>query len=459
MGFQNIIKSRREHEKMSDWSAWGIVVLVIVSFLVYDILRRAKEKVYIKAYTEIKTEDGKKTFSDLESLGEFKGDIFNPKKRCYEFKFRRNFEYLSVFSNYTMTQLMEVHKIERVYLIYYSLNAYVFEKKLKEPYEKELGWSIQAYIYRILCFLFNMTPSGICCSLLICGTIFYFSIPEVSFAFLIGCALGVVISFLNYTLQKSDRIQETLLKKKTQLIETEFYMSPLESEREIIDIYQVKGTIQEKVMTSDNVLENKIVPIRDNDAKDYKTVTGYDELYELKTNPLVKIDEFKVTDMTSKKRTDQEMLNLRRSYLTRNRAFAEDNFRLKEENERLQSRIRSLEVQLQHVLETKDMEIKDALHRVTKERERLGNTLVDIYREIYGAEFVSENFEQTHARVMNAIEKTKEETKADKIEKLISAMERLFDLIGQKANVDVSELMKLLKIPEQGEKNGTKEAT
>lgn len=447
---------------MSEWSAWGVVVLVIMSFLVYDMLRRAKEKLYIKAYTEITTKKGGKTFSELDTIGEFKGDRFNPERRCYEFRFRKNFEYFTVYSNYTMTQLIEVHKIERIYLIFFSLNAYLYKKKIDKPYQKELGWTLQAYIYRGLSYLFNLTPSGLCFSLLICGSIFYFAMPQFSFAFLIGCLMGFIISTCNYFLRKSEIIQESLLKKKTRMIDTEFYLSPLESETEILDIYHVKGTIQKKVKTSDNVMETQTTILKDNAGKGfegaYKTVKGYDELYKLLINPLVTLEEYKLAGMESRKRTDQEMLNLKRSYLTRNRAFAEDLFRAKEELERLQKEYRHQQIQMQHTLETKDVELKDALRQITAERERQGITLVNIYKELLGAEFVSENFESTHLRVMNQIEKVKEQTKVNEISNLISLIGRLFELIGQKANVDVTELMQLLKINEVKE-NGAKEGS
>jgi len=437
---------------MSEWSAWGIIVVIIICFLVYDMLRRAKEKIYIKAYTEVKTEDGGKTFSELELIGEFKDEWFNPDRRCYEFRFRNNFRYFTVFSNYTMAQYMEVHKIERVYFIYYALNTYVFKKNLQEPYERELGWSIQAYIYRFLSFL-----------LLICGTVFYFSMPVFPLAFLIGCLVGFLISVLNYSLQKSSTIAKSLLKKKKETVSEELYMTPLEAEEEVLDVYRIKATITKRVKTSDKVKENQVVPLIDNNKVDYFTVTGYDDLFKLINNPLITITHKEIVGIERRKRTNQEMLNLRRSYLTRNRAFAEDNFRIKEEIERLQKEYRNLEIQLQHVRETKDTEVRKALHQVTKERDKQGNTLMNIYEELLGAEFVSENFEQTHQRVMNRIEQARENTKADKLDMLIQSIGKLFDLIGQKADLNVDQITRLLKANQSlngdGEKKNEAAAT
>lgn len=443
---------------MSDWTAWGVVVIVIFCFIIYDMFRRAKEKILIKCYTEIKTKGQDKTFSGLELVGEFKGVSFNKEKRCYEFRFRRHFEYFSVFCNYTMTQLMEVHNIEVVYFVIYSLNAYIFEKKLKEPYEKELGWSIQAYIYRCFCYLFNISLSGIPCSFLICGTIFYYAMLGTQYAFLIGLAVGFLISLFNYFLLKSETIQETLLKRKTIRVETEYYMSPLESGEEILDIYEVRGTIQEKVETSDGVSENQVLILQDDETVDYLTVEGYDELYELLNNPLVKLDSYKIKGMKTRKRTDQEMLNIRRSYLTRNRAFAEDLFRVKEENERLQHNYRELEIQKQYILETKDKELKEAMERMVKERARNKNTVKHIMIELMGSEFIGLNFDKTMEKVMRRIEQEKEAEKADKLDTLVKATERMFELIAQKTNVDLNELMKLLKVNEAKSNNG-KEVT
>lgn len=443
---------------MSDWSVWGIVILMGLAFLTYDIARREKEKIFIKVYEEKTSKEGRKSFSELTSIGEFKGDFFNTERRCYEFQFKKNFAWFNVFSNYTMTQLMEVHKIERVYLVYYSLNCYLFEKKVAEPYYKDLGWSKQAQIYNALCFLFDLTPSGIICSLLIFGSIFYLAMPFFYSGVLIGCGVGLSVSVLNYQLKKTEKVKETLLKKRTQLVEKEYYMSPLESDEEIIDIYEVKGTIQEEIMNPDGVAQVITKKLRDDNNEDSLIIKRYDELYDLQRNPLVTIESSEIISQERRKRTPQEMMQLKRSYLSRNKAMTEDVFRLQAENERLQRNYRDQEVQMQHVLETKDKEIKEMSLRMIKEQTRQQNTLKKIMGELRTSEFVGLNFDQTLLKCLRIINQEEQATKADKMDKLIEATGRMFELIAQKTNVDLNELMKLLK-NEGASENATKEGT
>ncbi len=428
-----------------------------LGFIIYDTGRRFKQKKLIKCYIEENNPDGTKSFSELRTVGEFKGISYNSVKRCYEFRMRAGTKYFSIFCNHTMEQLMLNHKIERLYFIFYSLQTYTFDKKLEKSYQKELGWSVQAYIYRAICYIFDLQPSMVL-GLLMFAILFAVAFPTVSYAMLIGLGVGFALCCVNYKLKKTEKVKRNLLKKKLEWVTTEKYMSPLESEEEILDIYRVTGTEQIIEMKADGAQEVKVNPLQDKDKDNkelgFKIVKGYDDLYRLQTNAQVKIASIEPVGTELRKRTNQEMLNLKRSYLSRNRAFAEDNFSLKEENERVQREYRELQVQLQYIQETTDKEIKRFGNKVVKEKEAQRNTLMNIYEEIFGSKFVSDNFEQTHEKVLRRIEEEKQRTKADKLNDLIKAISDLVKLVGQKASLDVEQIAKLLNIKNENEAEG-----
>lgn len=446
--------------EFTEWSAWSLVIFLLIGFAIYDLVRRAKEKVMVKAYKEITDEKGNKSISELSVIGEFKEETLNNTKRCYDFRMRRNFDYFNIYSNYTMAQYKSAHKIERNYLIYYSLNCLVYERELKkdEYYERELGWTIQAYIYRAFTFCFNISSSGLIFSMLIMGIIFTWQLPDISFAFFIGCGVGITISLINYNLHKSKSIQNNLLKKKKEEITKETYMSPLESQEEILYIYHVKGTEEILIETEDQAKSYKKVKLSDGlDKKDkpisHKTITGYEELYKMQINPMIKIDKIKIHGTTTRKRTIQEMLNLKRQYLARNRAFAEDNFRLKEENERLQKEYRSLLEQLLRVEETKDKEIKKFGLQFQKMKSYERGNLASIYKDIYGQDFINSNFDEVHEKVMRTLNEEKMLNKTNQMDTLIKGINLLIIEIGKKGNIDVSNIASLLKL-KFGDGNG-----
>jgi len=439
--------------EFTEWSAWSLVIFLLIGFAIYDIVRRAKEKRMIKCYKEITDQAGNKTISELKLIGEFKEENLNTAKRCFEFRMRHNFDYFNIYSNYTMSQYMSAHKIERNYLIYYSINCLVYERELKKKdyYKRELGWTIQAYIYRAFTFCFNLSSSGLIFSALIMGILFNWQFPDTSFSFFLGCGVGFGISIINYYLQKSDLIKNNLLKKKTEEITKETFMSPLESEEEILYVYRVKGTEEKLIETDDKAKSYRKEKLSDgNDKKgkpiEYKTITGYEELYKMQNNSLINIKKIKIVGTTTRKRTIQEMLNLKRQYLARNRAFAEENFRLRAENERLQKEYRSLFEQLSHIEETKDKDIKKFGMQFQAMKDYLRGNLASIYNGIYGEDYINSNFDAVHERVMRMLNDERQANKTNQMDQLIKAVKLLVIEIGKKANIDVSNIAQLLKI-------------
>lgn len=432
---------------MSDQAIWMFVIIILMTVFVYEIARRAKEKIFIKAYkrTVDLTEEEKKLKSGLKLIGEYKSGYYNEERRCWEFKFKSVLSNIfTVFSNVPMEEFLSIHLIEKNYVIFYSIRAQFYAKKVK-PYEKKIGWSVQAITYKGICFLFNLTPTGISASLIIVGAIFTLSFPEVPFAILIGLGVGFIISAINFTISKNEKIRESLLKRKKKTVDTEIFLVPLESEEETIDIYKVKGTRQIIITKPDGVEEYEVVNL--SDESEYLIVNGYNELYDLKNDSMVTITDIMPTGETiSRKRTKEEMRDLHRSYLARNRFMFEKIFEQNQELERIQREYRKLQGDLQKEKETKDREIRDSMNKIIKEREKQKNTLIDIYTSIHGSQYMGETFEKMHERVMKKIESENLAVRIDKINLIYKTQMEVIKKMSEKTNIDFSEINKLLEI-------------
>ncbi len=445
-------------------SGWGwsmIVFLLLIGFLIAQLLQIGLRKKIVKAYkiNEVNAENQNvvKSFTKLQTIGELKFEKKNDEKRCYEFHFSLLLKNFVVYSNQPWGTYQENHCIDRIAILYFIRGA-IFEKKLqpKDYYTIELDWSIQSRIYRYISFCFNLSPSGMVISSLICGTVFWFFLGSI--AFFIGCGVGLGISAINWLLRTQTKIVEPLMKKQKRLIETEKYMAPLESEEELYEVYKVSGTREVIRAKADGAEEKVIETLQDNNDVDYLTVDGYDELYQLEQDPRVKIKKRNIIGIKRRQRTSQEMMNLHRSYLARNRALVEDNFTLKEQNVKLEQLLRDLHVKLQVAEEDHIREYNEYGMFMLKEKEWQKNTIKRVFAEIQGAEFISENWEDALSRVMRMVENERQETKANTMNILIKSVKDLINVIGQKAELDVTQIKSLLnKIRlEDGEDLGTK---
>ena len=445
---------------LSEWGWISIIILILTVVVIYDMIRKAAKKVIIKGYKTIdviRKNDDYEThkLSGLKIIGEFKSESFRADRRCYEFKFKHRNKHFNVLSNYTMGTYKNNHLIEKI-VVYYSLNVHFFTKELnkKDYYEAELGWTKQALIYKFLSFCFYLNSSGILLSMLIVGSLFAVSFPETSFAFLIGCAVGILISTINFLLRKSTHLLDPLLKRKKVLVNHEIYMSPLEADEEILYEYKIKGTRQTEVPKIDGALQTERIKLQDNPKVDYLTVVGYNDLYQLETDPQVKIKSKEIIGQQLRKRTNQEMINLRRGYLARNKMFVEDNFQLKEENEKLQQLIRELHGQIQHLDESQISELQDFGLKMSKQKEWQKTTLKNVFEKIYGQAFISERWEDSLREIYRMIDAERQETKANTMNILIQSVEKLITLIGQKSELNVDQITTLLKkIQIEGDKD------
>lgn len=434
-----------------EWSGWTFFVLLLFAILIFEMFRKAKEKVIIKAYTDIfnKSAEDKKLVSGLKHIGEFKDEFFNEERRCWELRFRDNVSnYFKVYSNLPMINFLKIHFIERNYLILYGIRAQFYKVKLQkaEQYYKELGWSIQAYFYKLAYFCFSLQASGVILSLAIVGTILMLSMPTEPLAFLVGCPIGIAISIINEAISRNKSVKKNLLRKKKKLVKEEMFLVPLVHENEVLDIYEVKGTRDIEADTIDKARTIKNVPLQDNKNSDCVIVKGYDELEKLRKNELVHITSIVQIAIETRKRTPEEMNNYHRSYLAQNRFRSEEAFRLKRENKRIQDEYIKLQMQLQHLRESIDKKVRKALNRMVQEQERKENNIVTIYEEIYTAEFLNESFEVAHERVMRRLNDEKMNKSLEMINNIYNTQLKLVKSLENKSNLDFSKINELLNI-------------
>ncbi|MHA1488548.1 MAG: hypothetical protein ACTSRI_02700 [Promethearchaeota archaeon] len=434
-----------------EWTGWTFFVLSLFAILLFEMFRKAKEKVIIKAYTDIfdKSAEDRKLRSGLKHIGEFKDEFFNEERRCWELRFRNSVSnYFKVYSNLPMINYLKIHFIEKNYFILYGIRAQFYKIKLKkhEQYYKELGWSLQAYCYKLIYFCFSMQASGIILSLAIIGTILMLSMPTEPLAFLIGCIIGLALSIVNEAISRNESVRNSLLKKKKVLVEEETYLVPLVHENEVLDIYEVRGTRDIETDTIDKARGIKNVPLQDNENTDCIIVKGYDELEKLRKNELVHIKSIVQVGIETRKRTPEEMNNYHRSYLAQNRFRSEEAFRLKRENKRIQDEYIKLQKQLQHLRESIDRKVRKALNRMVQEQERKENNIITIYEEIYTAEFLNESFEVAHERVMRRLNDEKMNKSLEMINNIYNTQLKLVKSLENKSNLDFSKINELLNI-------------
>ena len=347
-----------------------------------------------------------------------------------------------------MINYLKIHFIERNYYVLYGIRAQFYKKSLtkNEQYHKELGWTLQAYFYKMIYFCFSWTPSGVILSLAIMGTILMLSMPTEPLAFLLGCAIGIAISITNEIISKNESVRDNFLKKKKILVTEEIFLTSLVDENKVLDVYEVKGTKDVEVDTIDKAIAIKNIPLQDNENSDCITVKGYDELEKLRTNELVHITSIVQIAIETKKRTTNEMNNYHRSYLAQNRFKSEETFRLKRENKRMQDEYINLQTEIQHLRESIDRKVRKALSRMVQEQERKENNIITIYEEIYTAEFLNESFEVAHERVMRRLSDEKMNKSLETINNVYNTQLKVLKLMESKSNLDFTKINELLNI-------------
>ncbi|MGV9141349.1 MAG: hypothetical protein ACOC1X_00260 [Promethearchaeota archaeon] len=432
-------------------SAWGWAFGLIVEtifFILIAILWNASQKEYVKAYEQerIITKDdqrySKTQLSGLKKIGEFCGSERNWDRLCYEFLFRKGRKYYKIFSLIPYEEYKLNHFVDHYNVIRYSLAAQVFHKKV-EPYEQELGWTKQAYLYKLLSLFFNLSPTGFVFSILIMGTIFVLSFPGFAPAFLIGAAVGLGVSTINYCLRKYTSIKETFLKQKTETTDVETYMAPLESDVQVLDVYQVKGTRIIKTKTEDGTEKKVVEKLRDNEKVDYLTVVGYDKLIQLKEDKAVEIKSFKIIDVEKRKRTSAEQRASMRTYLSRNRDLVERIFDLQKQVARLQKKHKKAIQDLHQVEEEKDKEVTDLYNDMAQMREKIRNGLKEYFAQSWGSEFVEKNFDKAVKDAYEIIQNAINSEVSSFRKAVLGNQKRIIEIMVEKLNVEEKEMKSL----------------
>lgn len=494
----------------TEWSAWGIVVLLMMAILLYEGQRKAREKEFIKGYKNFN--DGfalthrRNRKTGLKIFGEFLGEFYNETARCYEMRFRSGIsKYFNVYSNDPMAEYKEVHFLERNYWIYYSINAQLYKKALKESeyYTRKLGYTLQAYIYKAICFCINLSTSGIVLSLIIFGSLFAVVFSDIKgLSFMMGCGFGLVLCIINYTILNYTTQAKNLLKLKEEIVKEEFYLSALESPEKEVNVYKVWGEERVEKITSDEAKtlgkkkltgiekinyvddvkesepkivvknakakkqqpkkkENKkkkitvdqlkrhksfeIVKLTEDETVDYVIVRTYDKLFEMIQNPHVTVEQYELIGKEKMRKTRQEIRDLRHGYLERNKLFAETIFRLQRENSRVQDEYLSVREQLHSVEERKDLEVRKLGIRMLKTQEKTRKTVRNIFEELAG-DIVGKEWDQKLEQVLLRVELEKQATQANRMSSLITAIEQLIGMVGQKSNINMSDILERLDL-------------
>jgi len=465
-------------------SVIGIVFLILFVAILVDRFKSFKSRKWLFSYKETQLDDGSSAITELKNIGELKGKAeFNAKKRCFEILTRIGIaKYRKVYSELTFEQFNAHHLIKKEYLVRYLLNTLYYEKELEEEdyYETEIGYTKKAYAYMCFSYLFSLDNLGsFFLSMVSMGIIFVGIFTPAGLqhiGLLLGMPMGIVIAGLNTYLQRNSKKIQNLLKKKSEIITKEYFLIPLESEEELLDIYHVWGTKKVIKDTADKTqsyvevqLKDEQKPSKEEYAKkwdkegEFMTVRGYDKIYEMKDSNMYKIDEMEVIDIERRKRTNQEMRNLRRTWLSRNKALAEDKFRLQELLEKIEQKNRRLQEEKLKEVERYIEQLDKFSKSFIKNSEETGTSLKKIYEEIKGSQFIAENFEETHERVMRRLREEEERTKANEIGKLIKALNITIEKIGGKYGIDVQELKNVLSVENKnkqtkGEKSVKSEA-
>lgn len=481
----------------SEWSAWGVVVLLLMGILLYEGQRKAREKEFIKGYMNyddvLVTTHEKNKKTGLRLFGEYLGEFYNEERKCYEMRFRSGVShYFTVFSNDPMAEYKEVHFLERNYWIYYSINAQIYKKKLKveDYYERKIGYTLQAYIYKFVCFCVNLSTSGIIISSISFGSLFAIWFPEIKgLNFLLGCLLGIVFCIVNYSILNYTDSAKNLLKLKIEIVKEEYYLTALEAPEKRVNVYRVWGDKWIEIKTSDESktlvtkkLEGKrkvdhvedngkkrhfkksnlkgknfgivIKKLKENEKVDYVLVKGYDKLYDMILNPHINVEKYELVGLEMIRKTRQEIRDLRHGYLERNKQFAETIFRLQKENARMQKEYVNVREQLHTVEESVDVEVRKLGVRMLKTQEKTRNSIRSIFEELAG-DIVGREWDKKLEMVLRKLEMEKQATQTEKLSMLIQAIEQLISMVGQRSNINMSEILEKLKLVPSGAETET----
>jgi hypothetical protein len=463
-------------------SVIGIVFLLLFVAILVDRFKSFKDRKWLFSYKETQNDDGSSAITELKNIGELKGKAeFNAKKRCFELLTRIGIaKYRKIYSDLTFEQFNAHHLIKKEYLVRYLCNTLYYEKELdeKDYYETEIGYTKKAYAYMFFSYLFSLDNLGsFFLSMVSMGIIFigiFTPLGAQHIGLLSGMPVGIIVAGINTYLQRNSEKVKNLLKKKKELVTKEYFLIPLESDEELLDIYHVWGTKTVIKDTADNTqsyveitLKDEKKPTKEKYAEKwdekgkFMTVRGYDKVYEMKDSNTYNIEDIEVVDIERRKRTNQEMRNLKRTWLSRNKALAEDKFRLQEMLERIEQKNRRLQEERLKEVEKYINQLDKFSKTFIKNAEETGTSLKKIYEEIKGSQFVAENFEETHERVMRRLREEEERTKANEIGNLIKALNITIEKIGGKYGIDVEELKNVLSVDKEknkGEKSVKSEA-
>lgn len=493
MIFQEISESAA-NQGFTGWSAWTVTILILIIVFFYETGKQIKNKKFIKGYKNFEEDktlsDKKKKRGGMRRIGEYLGEYYDKKARIWILRFRNGTKFFNAQSPEPMSEYLEVHYIDCNYIIYFSLNIALNKRILKESewYKRELGYSLNAWLYMGLSFCMNLTVHGVILSSIIFGTfigILFFEQIR-SWAIIAGIFFGWLMCGINYIIHDKTTIGKNLLEPKEELVKEEYYITPLESPVKIINIYKVKGFERIETPTSDNskkldkaplkgrrtlegmtiegnkrklAVPNKQFEIRDlrDEEKDvdFILVEGFDNLFKLILNPHVEVEDFELVAQKKVHKTTEEIRDLTHDYLERNKEFADRIFNLRKENADLQKEYVDLHNQMNTIQETMNREIKKLGQSMLVTQKGFRRTLKAIFEEVYG-DYIGKDWENVLDDVLKRIEMEKQSFLTDKLSSLVEVMKQLIEKLGESSGVNLSKFLEQLKLPviEEGVETG-----
>lgn len=487
MYFQEIPESTA-NQGFTEWTAWTVVVLLLFLFAFYDMGRRFKQKKFIKGY---KNFDDFSTISDEKRkkggkryIGEFKSQFYNKIKRIWEIRFRKGTKYFNAQSTDPMAEYEEVHFDDEYYIVTKALNIVLSKKPLKESeyYERELGYSLQAWFYKGISFCMNLEAHSFFFSIIIFGTIsaalFFNQIG--GWSLIAGSIFGVIMSIINHIIHDHTKYGKNLLAPKKELVTEEYFLSPLESPIKKVNIYKVKGFERIESSTIDNAKKLDKAPLKgrkkiegiteegnkrklkipnhverrdlrdDEKDTDYIIVEGWDELVKMILNPHVEIEEYELISQKKVHKTPEEIRDLTHDYLERNQEFTDRIFDLLKKNAELRRYNKSLFNQMNTIQETITKEMKELGDSMIITQKGIRKNLRIYIEEVYG-DFIGEDIEEVIERVIRRIRMEEKNTIIEKycatLEQYIEAHQKVIAKLEEQYGVGVTSIFEKLKLP------------
>lgn len=437
-------------EPPSPWTGYTIAILFLLGWIGTVAGINVKNKKYIEAYVSKIDENGNLTTSEeLEVIGEWKREFANHQRGCIDFEMRSGTHRFIAHSTVSFFNYKAYHRVRNYLWVRFLIRAHLFEKEIDEPYETKLGWGLMGHLHRFITTIFNWNFYALVASPFIWAVLLSFMFPNFYPIIGIGVGVGWGVNTLVYYMQKDGK---WIPKRKTITVTKEKFLAPLESEWIKQYVFKVKGKKMTVIKTKD---EAKQVEYRDFTKK----VVGYDALYEIRNKDDLELESWEIVDQTRKRRSPTEMKQLQMSFLRRNMEITDEIFTLRRQNAELVQKLKESQKEKNEMNEQYQRDIVNTVNEMKMASRKRGNTLIKILEDEFGRAYVRDNLDASVERAERIVQAERDKAKANKMEKLISLMYELIDMIGSKADLRTESLKNLIMLKEEQEKGGNNGAS